>query len=1118
MQSQFEGTLNVKRGRKKKMNREDHETKLNEIEAFMEVDNVVGNTTEQNLVDVDTANLSKDTITSGEQLEQNDAILDTINMIVRDIDEVTDNIDNTVMQTLGCSGDPIDIQLAADFEDLPVGSLCDISMNTLSDVDMVPGFGDKYTVDTAGDIPQNESQTVTRDASINDAIMNDAIMNDASINDASINDASINNASINDASINDASINNASINNASINDASINDASINDASINDASINDASINDASINDASINDASISDSIAKRKRGRPKMSKDADVKRLKNEELVKLLPEEGGTVLSKEASKTFREILKRKKRLHCPREGCGKKYTCFKGFEYHVVRCGISVTLVAPTNFICDHCGKVYHSAPGLSYHKRTAHDNIKETQETTETEIGLAKSKYTLRQRDETESKSYVEKPVENDSDSSFDGSERPSVTMRGTGWMKYAEKLEDEPADEPEEMKTELTNMTAMTEALRHKKMLKCSKDCGRYFKTASATYQHVKNCKGKEKHRCKLCGRIFLSRSGLRTHIITLHRRKEHNSDDGEESEFSESEEKTVPLKRRFPGKKFDFKESTKTWYKEFLSEASFTCWRPSLKHWNRLSASEAQSYLPVRKMSPVFRIEAVKGKGSTPELEKEYQLPLFTSAPVNSAANLLNITFNVGGSVWAMDWVPVPVDDHDEDCDQYIAVGCHSDPDKTHLLSECYREKGVLQIWRVPHLQNKTRPTEKAEFSFGIVYDYGPLWDIRWCPSRAWDKSSPQTGELRRLGLLALACADGKVRIFSVPFPGSLLENDAGTDSESSPENSLYRVVPHLVLSPGSLCRKYRDECGAAWKLSWQPIYGHKKIIASYTDGTVAVWDLETKNPVLKSTSEDGLTERVFPISHFQAHDSVIRSLAWCPSEPNYIATGGYDRLIKIWDLRHHSQPVLCFAKALSYHLTWPMHLGILLYNTDSMNRVKGTRCLDYYASSRSEKYSGHVTFSYVSQNASAWDNDYSNWINVVAGVDAAGAISINHLTPALAQKNRKNVKVPLFRALFEPTTEHQDPTISAEDLQNKAKETNEEYPFKIVFKDIHPFAVNRGGKYPLFDDEAFVMPNQPTHTALHKVRWNPNFSSYYWLATGGQSGLVRLCYIN
>ena len=48
-------------------------------------------------------------------------------------------------------------------------------------------------------------------------------------------------------------------------------------------------------------------------------------------------------------------------------------------------------------------------------------------------------------------------------------------------------------------------------------------------------------------------------------------------------------------------------------------------------------------------------------------------------------------------------------------------------------------------------------------------------------------------------------------------------------------------LYRTIPHVELSPGSLCRKYQNECGAAWTVSWQPIaHGHSKVIASYADG--------------------------------------------------------------------------------------------------------------------------------------------------------------------------------------------------------------------------------------------------------------------------------------
>ena len=43
--------------------------------------------------------------------------------------------------------------------------------------------------------------------------------------------------------------------------------------------------------------------------------------------------------------------------------------------------------------------------------------------------------------------------------------------------------------------------------------------------------------------------------------------------------------------------------------------------------------------EDYLPVRKLSPVFRIETVAKENRSPEQAIEHQLPLFTSALVDS-----------------------------------------------------------------------------------------------------------------------------------------------------------------------------------------------------------------------------------------------------------------------------------------------------------------------------------------------------------------------------------------------------------------------------------------------------------------------------------------------
>lgn len=40
---------------------------------------------------------------------------------------------------------------------------------------------------------------------------------------------------------------------------------------------------------------------------------------------------------------------------------------------------------------------------------------------------------------------------------------------------------------------------------------------------------------------------------------------------------------------------------------------------------------------------------------------------------------------------------------------------------------------------------------RPTEQPEFCLGIAHDYGPLWDIHWCPSGAWNGKTPMASSL-------------------------------------------------------------------------------------------------------------------------------------------------------------------------------------------------------------------------------------------------------------------------------------------------------------------------------------------------------------------------------
>lgn len=64
---------------------------------------------------------------------------------------------------------------------------------------------------------------------------------------------------------------------------------------------------------------------------------------------------------------------------------------------------------------------------------------------------------------------------------------------------------------------------------------------------------------------------------------------------------------------------------------------------------------------------------------------------------------------------------------------------------------------------------------------KFAVGIAHDFGTVWAIDWCPSGARDvfDTAPSSGNMHRLGLMAIACSNGLAYIFVVPYPTSITE---------------------------------------------------------------------------------------------------------------------------------------------------------------------------------------------------------------------------------------------------------------------------------------------------------------------------------------------------
>ncbi|KAJ7426237.1 zinc finger protein 512 [Willisornis vidua] len=73
---------------------------------------------------------------------------------------------------------------------------------------------------------------------------------------------------------------------------------------------------------------------------------------------------------------LRKVLKRMRKLKCTREGCTGSFTSIMGYLYHVKKCGKAASELEKMAMKCHHCGKAYRSKAGLVYHLRSKHGPV----------------------------------------------------------------------------------------------------------------------------------------------------------------------------------------------------------------------------------------------------------------------------------------------------------------------------------------------------------------------------------------------------------------------------------------------------------------------------------------------------------------------------------------------------------------------------------------------------------------------------------------------------------------------------------------------------------------------------------------------------------------------
>ncbi|XP_026527395.1 general transcription factor 3C polypeptide 2 isoform X2 [Notechis scutatus] len=544
---------------------------------------------------------------------------------------------------------------------------------------------------------------------------------------------------------------------------------------------------------------------------------------------------------------------------------------------------------------------------------------------------------------------------------------------------------------------------------------------------------------------------------------------------------------------------------------------SHWEFPEWIPSAQKWIFLSESEADEFLPAETKSPLF---SIKREGLQESSNVFYRINRFNALQPHD--DRLDMTFFVGGPVWALEWCPTP---EGSVASQYVAIYCNPRMNVQHSLSQIHTGPALLQLWELGPIQEDKGSVTKPGLAYAIATDHGCIWDMKFCPSGAWELPITQRKlpHMSRLGLLAVAFSSGKVLLYSLPHVEDLnAYRRTQVTGGPSPRHVICKVQYVATLQVGSIQAGNSSECGQCFSLAWMPTKPHEHLAAGFYDGTVALWNLLTKSLLQRVRQPDG-SLKLYPFRCFLAHDHAVSNIQWCKANSNFMVTTGNDRKIKFWDLRRLHEPINSIKRYLSTEIAWLLPYSGITVAQDSCYASYGLGGIHYLDAG----YRDFRAYFVLPRKGTVWSISGSDWLNTVAAGDIAGEL-VAAVMPDLSV-NPQNVKRPSDRRFLickavlqpnDPLNKIATEATACEKPQTVGKTCNESVGQNVIlfqdsdltsFKSL--FRQKPLKRMPKDVKEGAVLGRMQLET-VHKVRFSPNLDSHTWIASGGQSGLVRL----
>lgn len=271
--------------------------------------------------------------------------------------------------------------------------------------------------------------------------------------------------------------------------------------------------------------------------------------------------------------------------------------------------------------------------------------------------------------------------------------------------------------------------------------------------------------------------------------------------------------------------------------------------------------------------------------------------------------SQINRHHITFYTGGPVYSASWCPFPLDN--ENVDQIICLSTDT-KSRTFNVFDCDQTAGCLQFWNFGKLKINQKHDENTELrkpklEFLIAHNYGTITEIIWCPG-----GTSYCPANKRLGLLALACTDGFIRILNIPLIEEI--------NRLSTKDDIIKVIklePIVILDRHPICSSVFNKATICKTISWSQTDQQRFIVAGYGNGLISIFDLQTQSSLLKKVNTT--TDQIFlkPKKNWIAHSACVTSVKWIPlAGCLHIVSGGFDRVVKVWSLDDMSNRMIFF----------------------------------------------------------------------------------------------------------------------------------------------------------------------------------------------------------